>query len=142
MYSVALSIALTLCSFCGLCQRAQQFTIGVQADLIKSDNDGFFEKMQGGLEANYYFSRKFSATAGLEWWTEENLRLVVGVRFSPIDEAFIRMRGLPGNDFSVGVGFAKPLSERIRIEAMSDLYLEGYIAIRAGIAFGLGDVPD
>jgi hypothetical protein len=116
--------------------------IGVQTDLIKSDNDGFFEKMQGGLDVNYYFSKKFSATAGIEWWTEEKVNLVVGARFSPIDEAFIRVRGLPGNDFSVGAGFAKPLSQKIRLEAMADLYLEGHIAIRAGIAFGIGPLVD
>jgi hypothetical protein len=142
MYPVILTVLFGLCCFYSCAQQAQRLMIGVQTDLIKSDNDGFFEKLQGGLEANYYFSRKFSATAGLELWTEDKVSLVAGVRFSPIDEAFIRMRGLPGNDFSLGVGFAKPLSEKIRLEAMADVYLEGHIAIRAGIAFGIGTLAN
>lgn len=141
MYSVILTALFTVSFLNSFAQRAQRLMIAVQTDLIKSDNDGFFEKMQGGLESNYYFSRKFSATAGVEWWTGDKVSLAAGVRFSPIDEAFIRVRGLPGNDFSVGAGFAKPLSEKIRLEAMADLYLEGHIAIRAGIAFGMGGLP-
>ena len=141
MYSISLIVLFSLCFFSSFCQRAQRLTIGVQADLIKSDNDGFFEKIQGGLDANYYFSRKFAATAGAEWWTEDKIIPVFGVRFAPIDEAFIRMRALPGNDFSIGAGFAKPLSERIRIEAMSDLYFKGHIAIRLGIAWSVGGLP-
>jgi hypothetical protein len=122
-------------------QRAQRVMIGAQADLIKSDNDGFFEKMQGGFEGNYYFSRKFSASAGVEWWTEDNVLLVLGGRFCPIDEAFVRVRGFIGKDLSVGGGFAKPLSNRVRIEAIADFYFQGYIAIRGGMAFGFGGNP-
>jgi hypothetical protein len=142
MYRLFSVVLFFLCSINLLAQRPLRVMIGAQADLIKSDNDGFFEKLQGGLEVNYYLSRKFSLTAGVEWWTEENINVVAGARFSPIDEAFIRIRGLPGNDFSVGAGFAKPLSENFRLEAMADLYLEGHIAIRAGLAFGMGRRAD
>jgi hypothetical protein len=122
-------------------QRAQQIMIAVHADLIKSDNDGFFEKMQGGFEGSYYFSRKFAASAGVEWWTGDDILAVLGGRFCPIDEAFIRIRGFPGKDVSIGGGFAKPLSARVRIEAIADFYFEGYIAIRGGIAYGFGRIP-
>ena len=123
------------------CQRAQQFMLAAHADLIKSDNNGFFEKMQGGFEGSYYLSRKFAATTAIEWWTGKDLVVVAGARFCPIDEAFIRVRGLIGEDFSFGGGFAKPLSGSLRIEAMADYYLEGPLAIRAGIAYGLGRNP-
>lgn len=125
----------------GYGQRAQRIMIAVHSDLIKSDNDGFFEKMQGGFEGSYYISRKFAGTAGVEWWTEDDVRLVIGARFCPIDEAFIRVRGLLGKDISIGGGFVKPLSQRLRIEAMTDLYFDGWIAIRGGIAYGFGKQP-
>jgi len=115
--------------------------IGAQTDLIKSNNDGFFKKVQLGMEANYYFSRKFSLTAGFEWWAGDLVSMVVGGRFSPIDEAFVRIRGLPGRDVSIGAGFTKPLTDNFRIEAMGDLYFQGHIAIRAGIAYGIGKSP-
>ena len=110
-------------------------------DLIKSDNDGFLEKMQGGFEGSYYFSRKLAATAGVEWWTGTNVIAIPGIRFCPIDEAFFRVRGLIGKDLSIGGGFAKPLSDKLRIEATGDLYFEGHIAIRAGLAYGFGPRP-
>ncbi|MEX2234846.1 MAG: hypothetical protein WD824_21970 [Cyclobacteriaceae bacterium] len=141
MRSIILPLIFILCSIVSFAQRAQRLMIGVQADLIKSDNDGFFEKLQGGIEGNYYFSRKFSATAGVEAWTGDRVSMVVGARVCPIDEAFFRIRALPGKDFSIGAGFGKFLSENVRVEAMSDFYLEGHIAIRAGIAFGIGKRP-
>ena len=122
-------------------QRAQRVMVGVQTDLIKSDNDGFFEKMQGGFEGSYYFSRKFAASAGVEWWTESDVLPVIGGRFCPIDEAFVRLRGFIGKDFSIGGGFSKPLSDRVRLEAIADFYFQGYIAIRAGMAYGFGKSP-
>jgi hypothetical protein len=119
-------------------QRAQRMMIGIQTDLIKSDNDGFFEKIQGGIEGSFYFSRKVAVTGALEWWSENETVLVIGGRLCPIDEAFIRVRGLIGDDLSIGGGFAKPLSENLRLEAMADFYFRGHIAIRAGIAHGIG----
>lgn len=123
-------------------QRPQRVMLNVHGDLIKSDNDGFFEKVQGGFEGNYYFSRKIAATGGAEIWTgSDEIFAILGVRFCPIDEAFIRARGLLGKDFSIGGGFAKPLSEQFRIEAMADFYMQGSIAIRAGISYGIGSRP-
>lgn len=123
-------------------QRAQRLMFNIQGDLIKSDNDGFFEKAQGGVEGCYYFSRKIAATGGAEWWTGSNaLFPVLGMRLCPIDEAFVRLRGLWGKDLSIGGGFARPLSENTRIEAIADFYLQGEIAIRAGISYGIGPRP-
>lgn len=123
-------------------QRAQQVMLSVQSDLIKTDNDGFFEKVQLGLEGSYYFSRKVAGTGGVEWWTgRDEVFALIGVRICPIDEAFIRARGLLGKDFSIGGGFVKPLTDQVRIEAMADFYMQGHIAIRAGISYGLGSKP-
>ena len=134
-------IFFTLTLGTALSQRAHQFMIAVHSDLIKSDNDGFFEKMQGGLEGSYYLSRKVAATTAIEWWTGTEVLVVAGARFCPIDEAFVRIRGLIGEDISFGGGFAKPLSDRVRIEAMADYYLRGPLAIRAGVAYGLAKHP-
>ena len=141
MQAIILSILFSTGSVVCLAQRAQRIMVGAHGDLIKSDNDGFFEKVQGGIEGDYYFSRKFAATGGVEWWTDEGVILVVGTRICPIDEDFVRIRGLIGEDVSLGAGFAKPLSDNIRIEAMADLYFRGHIAIRAGVAFGIGKRP-
>jgi hypothetical protein len=141
MRSVIVPILFCLGSFTTCAQRAQRVMIAAHADLIKSDNDGFFEKVQGGIEGSFYVSRKFAATGGLDWWSGPGTSAVVGMRFSPIDEAFIIIRGLLQKDFSIGGGFHKPLPNNFRIEAMGDFYFEGYIAIRAGIAYGIGPRP-
>ena len=122
-------------------QRARQYMIGVHTDLIKSDNDGFLDKLQGGVEGSFYLSRKFAVTTAVEWWTGDKVVLIPGVRLCPIDEAFIRIRGLINEDVSVGGGFAKPLSDRWWIEAITDFYFEGHMAIRAGIVYGVGRHP-
>lgn len=119
-----------------LAQKAQDIFVGFNADLIKSDNDGYFEKGQGSLEANYHLSQKFSVTTGAEWWTRDQVSLVLGARWFPAEEAFVRVRGLIGEqDISVGAGWAKPLPKNFRMEAMADLYFSGHIAIRAGIGY-------
>lgn len=105
-------------------------------DLIKSNNDGYFEKVQIGLEGNYFLHPRFAGIAGLEIWTQEGLSGVVGVRWYPTADAYLRVRGLIGvNDLSIGGGFAKPIGELIRIEAMTDFYFDGTFSIRAGFAF-------
>lgn len=111
--------------------------LGANMDMIRSDHNGFFGRAQGGFEANYFFSRKFAVTGGLEVWTARGVIPVVGVRLCPVDEAFVRLRALPGRDFSIGGGFARPLKNKFRIEAMADFYLAGDIAIRAGLAYTL-----
>ncbi len=123
-------------------QRTQQVMVAVHADLIRSDNEGVFEKMQGGFEGSFYPMSLIAVTAAVEWWTQaDDPILVLGVRVCPIDEAFIRMRWLSSKEGSLGAGFAKPLSGRIRLEAMADYYLEGYLAIRGGVAYRFGETP-
>jgi len=134
-------IVFNVIAVAGFSQRARQFMIGVHSDLIKSDNDGFFEKLQTGVEGSFYLSRKFAVTTAVEWWTGDKVILIPGVRFRPIDEAFVRVRGLMNEDLSVGGGFAKPLSDQWWVEAISDFYFEGHMTIRAGIVYGFGRKP-
>lgn len=117
-------------------QREGNVLLGTQMDLIKSDYDVFFNKVQIGLEANYFIHDKFSTSAGIEIWSREALSGVVGFRYYPDENVFLRMRGLLGaNDLSIGGGFAKPLSEYIRMEALTDFYFEGSFSIRLGFAY-------
>jgi hypothetical protein len=110
--------------------------VGMNLDLVKSDNDGYFEKTQFGLEGNYFISEKFTATVGIEVWTRGNSSAVIGSRWYPAKNAFIRARGLFGaNDFSIGGGWAKPLTEQLRFESMADFYFAGNFSIRAGLAY-------
>jgi hypothetical protein len=113
--------------------------MGTHMDLIKSNHDGYFEKAQIGLEANYFLSEHFTATGGLEFWTREGASAVMGTRWYPVPDAYIRLRGMIGNnnDVSIGGGWAKPISETIRLESMADFYFEGDFSIRAGFAFML-----
>lgn len=119
-------------------QSVNDFLIGVNLDLIKSNQHGYFERTQAGVEVNYFlFSGKFAATGGAEYWTaNKQLSSVVGARWYPVPEAFVRLRALIGaNEVSLGGGWAKPLNENWRFEAMGDFYTDGHIAIRAGVAY-------
>jgi hypothetical protein len=111
--------------------------IGVQGDLIKTNNSGYFQRFQLGTEGNYFFHKKFSATGAMEYWSENRqFSLVAGARWYPIEDAFIRVRGLLGaNDLAIGGGWSMPVKEKIRFEALSDFYFAGHITIRAGFTF-------
>lgn len=120
-------------------QSKNDILIGVQLDLIKTNNSGYFQRSQTGAEGNYFFHKQFSATGGIEYWSEnKQLSLVTGVRWYPIEDAFIRFRGLLGaNDFAIGGGWSMPVREKIRFEALSDFYFAGHITIRAGFTYTL-----
>jgi hypothetical protein len=137
MKKLFFSIAAALITLCSSAQIAKDLMAGAHTDLVKSDNDGYFEKIQAGAEVNYFLSRKFTATGGIEYWSQgKQVSFVMGGRWYPISDAFVRMRGLIGaNDFSLGAGWAKPMDERWRFEAMADLYIRGDIAIRAGMMY-------
>jgi len=122
--------------FTAQAQIANDFMIGGGVDLAKTDNDGFFEKAQFGTELNYFLSRTFTATGGFEVWTGNDVSFVVGTRWFPNDDFFVRARGLVGeNDLSLGAGWNKPLNEKIRFEAMGDFYFKADFSIRVGIQY-------
>lgn len=132
-----LLLAFALTTLPSYSQIAKDIMIGSSLDLIKSNYDGLFEKIQLGAEMNYFISRKFTVTGGVEFWTQgEEISLVMGARWYPVAEAFLRMRGLVGaNDIALGGGWAKPLNESWKFEAIVDYYFNGDIAIRAGFAY-------
>jgi hypothetical protein len=117
-------------------QTVKDIMIGVNLDMIKTDNDRFLGKTQVGMEGNYFLSKKFTATAGFDLWTGADFNVVVGTRWYPVEEAFVRFRGLIGeNDLSLGGGWAKPLHDNWRFEAIGDFYFSIDFAIRAGFVY-------
>ncbi|RAV97688.1 hypothetical protein [Pseudochryseolinea flava] len=117
-------------------QIAKDFMVGGGFDLIKTDNDGFLGKGQFATEGHYFVTRQFTLSSGLEVWTDEGVSLSLGARWFPVEEAFVRMRGLIGeNDLVIGGGWTKPVNENLRFEAMADFYFEGEFAIRAGLMY-------
>jgi hypothetical protein len=133
-FLLTLLVTFTTCSYS---QIAKDFMIGASADLVRSDYNELFRKLQLGVEANYFISRKFTATAGLEYWTSgPQASVVMGARYFPIREAFVRVRGLIGaNDVAIGGGWTKPLNEDWKFEAMADYYFVGDVGIRVGFAY-------
>jgi hypothetical protein len=118
-------------------QVAKDLLFAVQLDMVKSDYSDYFERAQGGIELNYFLSEHFTVTGGVEFWsTGYQVSGVLGGRWFPVKEAFVRARGLFGaKDFSFGGGWAKPLNPYWRFEAIGDVYLNGQIAIRASLAY-------
>lgn len=136
MYRLYLILLILFNTTC-FSQEKTDLLVGLQLDMVKSDYNDHFERAQISIEGNYFISEHFSFTAGGEYWTDPNqLSAVVGARWFPVKEAFIRVRGLFGaKDISIGGGWTRPMNEYWRFEAMGDLYLEGQIAIRAGITY-------
>ena len=135
-----LSLVLVLITSTAFSQIAKDLMIGANLDLIRSDQDGYFEKAQVSAELNYFLTRKFTATGGVEYWTEhQQPSLVIGGRWFPVKEAFLRLRGLAGaNDIAIGGGWSKPLKpgRNWYFESMADVYtVHGYVAIRAGVVY-------
>jgi hypothetical protein len=120
----------------GSAQIAKDFMVGGGFDLIKTDHDVFLKKGQFASEGHYFITRQFTLSSGLEIWTDEGISLTLGARWFPVDEAFVRMRGLIGeNDLVIGGGWTKPITDKLRFEAMADFYFEGEFGIRAGLMY-------
>jgi len=110
--------------------------VGGGFDLIKSDVSGFLGKAQAGVEMNYFLDRKFTATGGLDAWSDRNISFVIGGRYYPMDVLFVRARGLLGeNDLSIGAGWTKPINENLRFEAIGDFYFKVDFSVRVGVAY-------
>jgi hypothetical protein len=128
---------LVLISLNSPAQSSNDFMISSGLDLIKTDFHNPFEKAQIGLEANYFVVRNFSAGAGVEIWTDQKSSFVMGARWYPMDNVFVRFRGLIGaNDAAIGAGWAKPLNDNWRFEAMGDFFFgQTEFSVRAGVSY-------
>jgi hypothetical protein len=120
-----------------------QMLVGFQMDAYKTDNRNPFEladKVQMGLEFNYFLYPQLSVSTGLEFWSQGETYFVPGMRFYPIDPAFLRFRPLLGDDvdYAFGAGYARKITDRLRLEGMLDYYFErSNLALRFGIGYTL-----
>ena len=136
MHRLVFIILFCLPGFQGSAQIAEDLAVGLQMYLVKTDNLRLLEKAQIGAEVNYFITKKITATTGIEVWTNDEVSFLIGGRFYPAPETFIRLRGLVGaNDVSIGGGWIKPLSETLRFEAIGDFYFKVDFAIRAGLIY-------
>lgn len=110
--------------------------MGLQADLVKTDNLNLFRKAQLGFEFHYFASSAITASAGVEVWTGDELSFTIGGRWYAAEHAFISMRALIGeNDLVLGSGWAMPLNDHFRFEVSGNFYFSVDFAIRAGIIY-------
>jgi hypothetical protein len=117
-------------------QIAHDILIGGHVDLMKTDHDELLRKAQFGVEGNYFITREFTATAGFDIWTDDEVSFIIGTRWFPIEEAFVRARGYIGqNDLSVGAGWTRPLTPDIKFEAIGDFYFSVDFAVRVGVVY-------
>jgi hypothetical protein len=135
--NLLLIIFITLISFSLQAQSSSDILVSGAIDLIKTDNTQLFDKTQIGLEANYFVVRNFAAGAGFEIWPTQKSSFLMGMRWYPHDHIFVRFRGLIGaNDLAVGGGWAKPINDQWRFEAIGDFYIADVeFAIRAGVSY-------
>jgi hypothetical protein len=129
---VVLSLAIT-----SRAQSTHDVLVGGGMDLLKTDNKVLFKKAQFGFEAHYFVVRHFAVGAGAELWTaNQKNSFMMGMRWYANDHVFVRFRGLIGaNNASLGLGYAKPLNQRILFESMGDFYFTGTFGLRFGLSF-------
>jgi len=118
-------------------QSTGSIMIGGGLDLLKSDINNIADKTQVGFEVNYFLLRNYSVTGGLEIWTRGNESFILGMRWYPVENIFARFRGLIGEnpEVSLGAGYWRNIDDHWRFEGMADLYFQGDIAFRAGVAY-------
>ncbi len=118
-------------------QSTGNFMVGGGLDIVKTDNTGIAEKAQAGVELNYFLTRSFSFNTGFEVWSGGDDSLLIGMRWYPFRNAFLRFRGLIGvNDMALGGGLSWPLKTNLYLEGMTDLYVDaGEVGFRIGLAY-------
>ncbi|MFN5168860.1 MAG: hypothetical protein ACK5DD_04495 [Cyclobacteriaceae bacterium] len=130
-------IFLMVCAFTANAQSTGDFLFSGGFDIVKTDYEKAFNKAQLGVEANYFLVRHVALGAGVDIWTSRETSFVMGVRWYPAEQFFVRFRGLIGaNDAALGGGWSKALNDTWRVEALGDFYFNGgEFGIRAGVSY-------
>ncbi len=135
-YSLLILIVFLLGFAKSYAQSTGSIMTGGGLDLLKSDINNIADKAQLGFEVNYFLLRNYSVTGGLEIWTRGNESFIVGMRWYPVENIFARFRGLIGeNEVSLGAGYWRNIDNNWRFEGMADIYFQGDVAFRAGVAY-------
>ena len=134
--NIILSIATLLVALSAKAQSSGDMLVGAGLDILKSNNTGFGNQVQMGAEFNYFVNGELAATAGFENWTAGTTSLVIGTRYYIQNNIFARVRGIIGdNDLSIGGGYSHDLNKNWRLEAMGDIYFQGYFVLRGGVSY-------
>lgn len=122
---------------CASAQSTSDIMIGGGLDFIKTDNPGLFEKSQIGIEVNYFVVRHFAVGLGGEIWSNQKNSFAMGARWYANDNVFLKFKGLIGaNDVALGGGYAKALTQYLRLEGMGDFYINSTeFGVRIGLAY-------
>ncbi|SHM40287.1 hypothetical protein SAMN04488057_101336 [Cyclobacterium lianum] len=107
-------------------QAAGSFLISSGLDLVRTDIQGIFQKAQLGAEVNYFHLHQLSFSGGFEYNTAGANQITGGLRFYPLEAAFIRARALVGNnaDLGLGAGYTYNITYRMRLEGIADYYVQ------------------
>ncbi|HNP07782.1 MAG TPA: hypothetical protein PKN99_09140 [Cyclobacteriaceae bacterium] len=118
-------------------QSTSDIMLGGGVDFIKTDNPGVFEKSQIGFEVNYFVVRHFAVGLGAEIWSNQKNSFAMGARWYANENVFLKFKGLIGaNDVALGGGYAKALTQYLRLEGMGDFYVNNSeFGIRIGLAY-------
>ncbi|GAB1444903.1 hypothetical protein MASR2M41_05450 [Flammeovirgaceae bacterium] len=118
-------------------QSTGDIMLGGGLDFIKTDNPGLFKKSQIGFEVNYFVVRHFAVGLGGEIWSNQNNSFTMGARWYANDNVFLKFKGLIGaNDVAIGGGYAKALTQYLRLEGMGDFYVNSTeFGVRIGLAY-------
>lgn len=120
-------------------QNPNDFLLSGAVDVIRTDITKPFDKVQVGLEVNYFIKTGFAVGAGAELRSQQREAFAIGVRWYPRENIFLRFRTLFGaNDVSIGAGWVFPIDRNFRFEALGDLYFERPdFALRGGISYAI-----
>lgn len=135
-------ILILFLSYIGLHESQAQYLFAFQTDIYKTDNRDPFQfanKVQMGLEFNYFLYDQLALTTGIEFWSNST-RFVPGFRFYPVDPVFIRFRPLVGRevDYAIGTGYSRKITDNFRLEGILDYYFErSNLAFRVGVGYTL-----
>jgi hypothetical protein len=95
------------------------------------------ERAQLGAEINYFYLHHLSFSGGYEYNINHPNQVTAGLRYYPLEPVFLRARALLGNgaDLAMGAGYTYNLNYRLRLEGMTDYYLQRQaLGIRVGLA--------
>lgn len=118
-------------------QAGGSFLISTGVDLIRTDLNKLLERAQFGAEINYFYLHQLSFSGGYEYNINNPNQVTAGLRYYPLEPVFLRARALLGNgaDLGLGAGYTYNLSYRMRLEGMTDYYVQRKaIGIRVGLA--------
>jgi len=119
-------------------QAGGSFLVSAGMDLIRTDLYKILERAQFGAEVNYFYSHQLSFSGGYEFNINHPNQVTAGLRYYPLEPVFLRARALLGNgaDLGLGAGYTYNLSYRLRLEGITDYYIQRQaLGVRVGLAF-------